>query len=926
LRKLYDAAAGLAPAARAAFLDAHCVDAALRSRLERMLAVDTGLTGGLPHAAVEELAEAIGDPESARSFVPGSRIGPFELTAILGEGGSSTVFRAQREVDGVRQEVALKLLHRSLHSQDARRQFRRERLALTQLRHPGIARLIEGGVSDNGLAYIALDLIEGEPITRYAREHRLDLRSRLRLFLQVCRAVEAAHRALIVHRDLKPSNVLVSGDGTVKLLDFGIAKLLDSDDDTQTRLPAFTPAYAAPEQRSGALITTATDVYALGVLLGELLTGQRLNDASGRTPSGEIKADSEPGVLPAAAHVARRQLRGDIDNVVLKALDAVPERRYASAGALAEDIERLLDARPVAAHPPSAWYRARKFVARHRGGAVVTALFLLALFGALGIALWQTRIARQEAARANAVRDFLVTLFKAADAASPKDTRPSIDDLIKHATTRLTAQAALPDGLRADLLLTLAKVADSVGSGDQALNLLDRAAPIFGRLYDASDPQWWDATVTRAEALANRARNADALALLEPLRTGLLARHDAAGIEGIMLLGDALVHQGREDEGLALLRRGREVAESEMQDAPDIVLAFAVSEAANLIDALRFREGIERADAALALWRRQGEPANHDIIELYGTIALGAEALGDIARAEAAYRQAIALDERFFDKPNPQTAWDVGLYGTFLIAQGRFEEAEPYAKRGLQMRSAVLGEGDPRTLYAVAGMGKLRFGQGNYTEAETWYSQGIDTCRRLAMERQVCARLLALRAAAEAMLERFADAGRDIAEAERMQRAFSGESSPGFAYILGDLVIVQVRQHDYAKAIATADRTLAIYRSVKGGMLQSELSTRFRRALALFELQRNDEALAEVLEIEPSYAAMFPRSGLRAEILALKAQALAQALRADEARVAARDALAIDRDSKSLEPQIVDRLSLLASSATEHPGRRSLAR
>src|SRR5262249_37535171 len=211
---------------------------------------------------------------------------------------SSTVFRAAREHAGVRQIVALKLLRRGLYSDEAKRQFRRERQALAQLHHPDIAQLIEGGITETGLAFIALELVEGAPITEHARTLELDLPMRLRLFLRVCRAVEAAHRALIVHRDLKPSNVLVTRDGHVKLLDFGIAKLLDADDETQTRLPAFTPAYAAPEQRAGAPVTTATDVYALGVLLGELVTGQRLNDGSGRTPSGHITANTEPPVLP----------------------------------------------------------------------------------------------------------------------------------------------------------------------------------------------------------------------------------------------------------------------------------------------------------------------------------------------------------------------------------------------------------------------------------------------------------------------------------------------------------------------------------------------------------------------------------------------------------------------------------------------------
>jgi len=419
LRDLFEAAIELAPAARAAFLDLRCADTSLRARVERLLLADADaaalFSGGARAAAL-----AIGDAELAEALPPGSRIGPFDLVAVLGEGGSSTVFHARREMQGVRQDVALKVLRRGLYSPDAQRQFRRERLALGQLQHPGIARLIEGGVTDNGLAYIALDLVEGRPITDYARDNRLDLRARLGLFLQVCRAVEAAHRALIVHRDLKPSNVLVTADGQVKLLDFGIAKLLDRNDETQTRLPAFTPAYAAPEQRDGGLITTATDVYALGILLGELVTGQRLTGQTGRTPSSQITGGEAVGALPAPAPVTRRALRGDLDNIVLKAIEIEPERRYASAGAMADDVERMLDGRPVAAHPPSRMYRARKFIQRHRGGVAATVLFLLALMTAFGIAIWQAKVARdaarsaeREAARANATKDFLVRVFRA---------------------------------------------------------------------------------------------------------------------------------------------------------------------------------------------------------------------------------------------------------------------------------------------------------------------------------------------------------------------------------------------------------------------------------------------------------------------------------------------------------------------------------
>lgn len=250
LRNLFDACLDLPPAERAAFLLAQCPDVAVRGHIERLLqadARDDRLFAGGAQAA----ANVIGETESDVRLPAGSRVGPFEIVRMLGEGGSATVFLAQRESDGVRQQVALKILSRGLYSVDAQRQFRRERTALTQLTHPGIARLIEGGVTDEGVAYIALEFVDGVPITAYTREHKLNLRERLTLFVQVCRAVEAAHRALIVHRDLKPSNVFVASDGNVKLLDFGIAKLLQSDDEERTRLPMLTPAYAAPEQHAG---------------------------------------------------------------------------------------------------------------------------------------------------------------------------------------------------------------------------------------------------------------------------------------------------------------------------------------------------------------------------------------------------------------------------------------------------------------------------------------------------------------------------------------------------------------------------------------------------------------------------------------------------------------------------------------------------
>ena len=404
LRELFEAVLRLPVEARAQWLAENCPDPLMRAEVEDLLAADAVDEELLAPGDAASAARAIGDAGVAVMLPPGSQIGLFELIEVLGEGGSSTVFRAFREEQGVRHEVAIKVLARGLYSAEAKHQFRREREALSRLRHPGIARLIEGGITEGGLAYIALELVDGVPITRYARDQSLGLRQRLELFLTVCRVVEAAHHALIVHRDLKPSNVLVTAEGEVKLLDFGIASLLDEDPDEASLSPlrALTPAYAAPEQFGQGPITTATDVYALGVLLDELLTGQRHQSDDSREPSAPIAGNQVPaGMTP--ARVVRRPRR-ELDHIVHKATAVEPGQRYPSAGALADDIKRHLTHQPVRAHPSSRWYRMTKFATRYRAGVATMASFLIVILMALGVALWQASAAREQAARANDAR------------------------------------------------------------------------------------------------------------------------------------------------------------------------------------------------------------------------------------------------------------------------------------------------------------------------------------------------------------------------------------------------------------------------------------------------------------------------------------------------------------------------------------------
>jgi len=331
------------------------------------------------------------DDEVLGQTLIGTLIGSFLLTELLGEGGSSTVFRCERDAGGGLQNAALKLLRTGIFSPDARRRFRREQAILAHLTHPNIARLIECGVSSFGIPYIAMELVEGTPITRAADERCLGISERLTWFCTLCRTIQAAHASLIVHRDLKPSNVLITRDGDLKVLDFGIAKLLDDDNETtRTKAITLTPEYAAPEQFGPNALTTAVDVYSLGMMLGELLTGRRPAPgirASSSLGAPEAQSQPVPRGLPRRKILAR-ELRGDLDAVLEKALAVDPAQRYSSAGAFADDIERYLSGAPVRARSPSNWYRVRKFLARHRVATVASSIVILAVFSSLAIASW----------------------------------------------------------------------------------------------------------------------------------------------------------------------------------------------------------------------------------------------------------------------------------------------------------------------------------------------------------------------------------------------------------------------------------------------------------------------------------------------------------------------------------------------------------
>ncbi|MBN8483060.1 MAG: tetratricopeptide repeat protein, partial [Xanthomonadales bacterium] len=422
-----------------------------------------------------------------------------------------------------------------------------------------------------------------------------------------------------------------------------------------------------------------------------------------------------------------------------------PQRRYATAAALADDIERHLDARPVGAHPPSRWYRARKFVQRHRGGVAMTVLFVLAVLASLGIAVWQADVARRaaaqardEAMRANAVRDFLVAVFRGAQPGVLEDRKPGVEQLVDEATRQALADTAMSEPVRTDLLVALAAVAQSLGTYDRALELLDRATASVDRLHVDTEAAWFRPRLVRAATLLSMTRYADAIALLEPLRACLAARGDAIGVEGLQLLADAMNGGNRFDDAQALYEQARVAARTLPEASAQAVATVDAAQARALIYAQRFKAGLALAESTWQRWKEHGNRPDPIMLTLLRAISTAAEAEGDLARAETAYRDAIDMAERLHERPHPDTAWVIGIYGSFLVAQARYDEAEPNLTRALEMRRNLLGDAHPDTLNAIAAIGRLHAGRQQRAEALRWFADGVATCRRANVRHNVC--------------------------------------------------------------------------------------------------------------------------------------------------------------------------------------------
>ncbi len=691
------------------------------------------------------------------SPLPG-RVGPYRIARELGRGGMGVVYLAERAEGGFDQRVALKLVKRGMDSEAILARFLQERQILARLEHPSIARLLDGGLTADSQPYFAMEYVEGQPITHYCTQANLDLEGRLALFAAVCSAVQYAHGRLVVHRDLKPSNVLVAGDGSVKLVDFGIAKVLDPETGgagttglTALGVRALTPEYASPEQIRGEPVTVTSDVYALGLLLYELLAGTSPYPSPLTTPEAVQRAVCETEALAPSIAIQRnvaiqrngdkttqnagfaKYLRGDLDRVVLKALAKEPERRYPSAEALVEDLYRFRDGLPVRAHSAGWRYRARKFVSRHRAGvAAATAVVLALILGLTGTA-WQASTAARERDRARlesakllATQAYLVGLFRSADPATEGGDDVTAKDLVVRGLDRLDNELSAQPEVQLEMLGVLSQVSLELGEYDQAERLLKRSLELAESLHGESHRVIADTLVRLGRLLNERGDWINAEAVLQrsyAVYLGLRDEDRATQMGVLTQLGDSLSRQGKLQRSVAIQQQAL-AANRELfgNNSPDVAAILN-----NLGNALNRAGDYGAAEKALvesmAIQRQlHGEEHAHLATQMVNLGNILSDK-GDYQEAESLIRQGVAMERRIRGDEHPRLATKLHNHASLLNLLGRFDEAAALHREVLVLLRQSMGETSPYYAATLSSLADDLGKGGHFTEAMSLLDQ-----------------------------------------------------------------------------------------------------------------------------------------------------------------------------------------------------------
>lgn len=884
--RIFEQLIELSPERRAAGLDELCAgDAELRALVEAMLVADAQADEPFGGNVAKWQAELQGQSaaEAATNAQVGKTIGAWRIVGELGRGGMGTVYTVQRSDGAYAQKAALKLIRSASDSPAARERFVRERQLLAQLRHPHIATLLDGGFSAEGDPYFVMEYIDGMPIDQWCDKHQLGLRERIELFLQALDAVSCAHRSLIIHRDLKPSNLMVDADGRVKLLDFGIAKQLDGAEATATSDRALTFEYASPEQLHAAPITTATDVWQLGIVLHRLLSGAHPFGLQRDTPLPKqlqlLEREPEP-LTRAAAQAApelaglrgglspellAKNLRGPLTQIVQGCLRRMPEGRFVSVDALAEDLRRWLSHRPLRIVPPARALRFRLWWRRNLVMATAASLVLLAVLGGSGAALWQAREARAQAAiaeqrrieaerqSANA-REVMAFLNDTLAAAAPENalsTEVSVRQLLEHARAKLDERGAVDPQVRQAVQRMLGHLHNAVGEKLIARELLEAG-------LDGQEPR------SREEALAlaeDHTVHAFVLGTMDLGEESLAAAERAAELRRRFAPDDPM-QQFKALEALGFAyHRARDVENAEKQWLQAIELAKGnpdlsaddFSSVLNVYQMLSrqsvftgdFARALQLAEEGLALLQSRGlPPQSPSRSALLHAKANALSINGDAAAAEPLLREAIAIHTKTVGAFGNEAGTLHGALGIVLNELGRYREAAEEVEREHQLNAASV-EAPLQRATNLTNLGAIYENAGDYPRALTLFEEslaildeggvGKEEARRRKLERNYARGL--------ALAGRFAEADALLRRLQTAARRLDGEDSAEYALLTWNRVVLARYSGDTANGLRLLDEAKA-----KWAKLVPDTHPVFTQVLrygAAFARQRGDLAAAE---------------------------------------------------------------------------------
>ncbi len=776
---------------------------------------------------LRETAGQLFDERFPSGRLPDGKIGPYRLEREIGRGGMGVVYLASRADDQFDRRVAIKLLHPGVDSGELLDRFRNERQILANLDHPNICRLFDGGIGDSGEPYLVMEYVRGaQPIDEYCDRHRLTIRDRVRLFVQVCDAVRHAHRILVVHRDLKPDNILISSDGHVKLMDFGLAKnlfeplmarryLMRTTEGAQ----AMTPAYASPEQIRGDAISTGTDVYALGVILYELLTGSHPFDARERgNIQGLMEAICNEEPDPPSVRVQDRtrrpgpdagqlldnrkeatsrglmwQLRGDLDWVILTAMRKDPERRYASVDQLREDLQAFIEGFPVKARPDSWRYRAAKFVRRHLA-IVVSSILLFALTIGFGITMAvQARRIAMERDTAEQVSNFLVNTFKVGDPDEERAGTNVARDALDQSAERIGELGQNPE-VQSRLLLAMGEVFEAFAEYGRSRALIERSLEVRRRQYGADSLEVAESYKALGELSYQLSSYEEAE---NHMRRSLEIRRRQLPVD------DPLIADSLNGLGMVLVRRARfEEAEMALQEAIEIRTRRDGEESdqtqrtiSNLGLLYYHREDYGKSQAVLEkvleARRRTLGNRHHRVALTLNRLGQIANASGDYEKAEKLFREALSIQEEKLRPDHPLVAITMNNLASLEQDQGDFTEAEQHYRRALAISIKEYGPAHSETAVNMNNLATLLESLDRFGEADSLFQQSFDIRKKVfGLDHVATARAMNHLARISARLGRFGPAESLGAEALGIRLRRLGPKSSEVAsswYTLGQI-------------------------------------------------------------------------------------------------------------------------------------------